>query len=269
MPAPPGPSVFDQRVELYDALIDWPKRLANEAPFYRHWFEAVSARRVLDAACGTGRHVAMFHDWGLEMEGADASSAMIDWCRRRHGQTADLRWVERSYLQPTDPPGRFDAVICVGNSLALSGEQDDLTPALAAMLGSLRPGGACIVQVLNLWRLPDGLTQYQKCVRVRLTGQPPSHEPGPPRTETEHLLLKTVRRAGSRAFIELVDVQLLPDGTAQHEARSDSFVGLHSEELTAAATAGGGTDVTLFGNYQREPYAPDQSPDLILVCRKA
>ncbi len=345
MPAPTGPSVFEQRVELYDALIDWPKRLANETPFYRHWFETVSARRVLDAACGSGRHAALFHEWGLHVEGADASPAMIAWCRRRYGETADLRWVERSYTQPPSPPGRFDAVICVGNSLALSREQDDLAPALAAMLASLRPGGVCIVQVLNLWRLPDGPTQYPKCVRVRLPIQPgpsetgtdtriehrtpdkpiragfyepghfcepghfrepgrfcePDHfrepdnlygtdssskpsvppEPGPlggPGSQgptepaplaTDHVLLKSIRRAGSCAFIELVDVQLLPDGTARREVQSDSFVGLRSEDLAAAATAGGATGVAIFGNYQHEPYAPERSPDIILVCRKA
>jgi SAM-dependent methyltransferase len=53
-------SVFEDRPELYDALVDWSKRLAREEPFFRAVFEQVAARRVLDAACGTGRHAALF-----------------------------------------------------------------------------------------------------------------------------------------------------------------------------------------------------------------
>ena len=41
-------------VELYDALVDWPKRLANEEPFYRQLFERYNVKSVLDVACGTG-----------------------------------------------------------------------------------------------------------------------------------------------------------------------------------------------------------------------
>lgn len=249
-------SAFRHRVDRYDTLIDWPKRLANEMPFYRELFDQVGIRRVLDTACGTGRHAKLFHEWGLEVEGADASPAMIAWCRDRHGEAAGLRWVERSYTRPADPPGRFDAVICVGNSLALADASASVAPAVVAMLASLRPGGICIIQVLNLWRLPDGPTQWQKCVRASFG------------TNTDHILLKSIRRTGSRAFIDFVDVELLPGGKVKHESECDSFLGIRSDDLAAAARDAGAEEIALFGNYQHAPYSPDHSPDLICVCRK-
>ena len=36
------------------------------------------------------------------------------------------------------------------------------------MIEALRPGGVLLVQVLNLWRLPDGPCVWQKCLRTRL-----------------------------------------------------------------------------------------------------
>ncbi|HSW44992.1 MAG TPA: class I SAM-dependent methyltransferase [Phycisphaerae bacterium] len=247
-------SAFDQRVDRYDALIDWPRRLGNETNFYRNWFERADVRRVLDAACGTGRHASMFHEWGLEVEGADVSPGMIAHCRQVHGEPAGLRWVERPYTRPTDPPASFDAVLCVGNSLALTEESPGVETALRAMIDSLRPGGVCIVQVLNLWRLPDGPTQWRKCVRVPLAGG-------------DHVLLKSIRRVGERAFIDFVDIELTPDGGMTRETESDSFIGLRADDLRAAAEAAGAGDISFFGNYQQQAYDPATCPDLILVCR--
>jgi hypothetical protein len=61
----------DQLTDVYDAMIDWSKRLDHEGPFYRTLFERLSAKSVVDVACGTGHHAAMFHDWGLEVEASD------------------------------------------------------------------------------------------------------------------------------------------------------------------------------------------------------
>ena len=71
--------MFDDELvaDIYDVMIDWPKRLAHEGPFFRRLFQRADARRVLDAACGTGRHAALMHSWGLEVEAADISPAMI------------------------------------------------------------------------------------------------------------------------------------------------------------------------------------------------
>jgi hypothetical protein len=60
-------SSFDDLTDLYEAMIDWPKRSANEAPFFRRLCEHSIVRRVADVACGTGRHADMFRSWGLEV----------------------------------------------------------------------------------------------------------------------------------------------------------------------------------------------------------
>ena len=59
-------NTFNQLTDIYEAMIDWPKRLLTEEPFYRRWFQQVGVERVVDVACGTGHHAAMFHGWGIE-----------------------------------------------------------------------------------------------------------------------------------------------------------------------------------------------------------
>ncbi len=242
--------------ETYDALVNWEKRLAHEEPFYRSLFEQVKVRKVLDAACGTGRHAAWFHSWAVAVEGADLDARMIDFCRKRHGQTETMRWVRRSYEQPAEPSA-FDAVICVGNSLALADDPGVIDRTLAALLAALRPGGACVVQVLNVWRLPDGPTQWQKCTRV------PTDDPD---VQTR-LIVKGVHRNGGRALIDLLDVRITPDGVTC-KPHGGSFMGIRAEELRRAALAGGAAEIKLYGSFAREPYDELASPDLILVCRR-
>lgn len=251
-PTAPSGALFQAQADLYDALIDWPKRLANETPLYQALFEQHGVRRVLDAACGTGQHAARFHSWGLRVEGADISPAMIERCRRQFGESDTLHWVVRSFAEPVGGP--FDAVACVGNSLALVPDVPTALRAIREMTAALRPGGVGIVQVLNLWRLSEGPLVWQKFRRVTLDG-------------VEHTLLKGVHRVGTRGFVEFVDLTVAGDAlTARHE--SVTFLGLDVDELAEAARAAGAAAVHTYGDYQRTPFDREHSGDLILVIEK-
>lgn len=246
--------VFDDNPDIYDALVDWPRRLGREESFYRWIFERFAVRRVLDAACGTGHHAAMFASWGLEVEGADNSAAMIEQCRRRWSESDALRWQVRSFEQPSDSPGMFDAALCVGNSLALAADKRLAERAIAALLAATRNGGVCLIHVLNLPRLVEGPTLWQKCRRMHIGGK-------------DFLLLKGLHRAGSSGFIDFVRLDLEGDGVnAQYGTAT--LLGLTAEELSDWANLHGGQEIELFGNYARDPYNPASSEDLILLCRR-
>ena len=93
-------SRFDDLTDVYEAMIDWPRRLANDGPFFQGLFEELGVRRVADVACGTGHHAAMFHSWGLLVEGADISPNMIERARRNFGEPDGLTWSVRGFEQP-------------------------------------------------------------------------------------------------------------------------------------------------------------------------
>ena len=40
---------FDDLAEVYEAMVDWNRRLSNEEPFYRQVFARMGTRQVLDA----------------------------------------------------------------------------------------------------------------------------------------------------------------------------------------------------------------------------
>ncbi len=177
-PRRPGAmSMFQDLTDVYEAMIDWPKRLAHEEPFYRRLFAEHGVRSVVDTACGTGRHAAMFHSWGLRVEGADVSPGMIDRARANFGEPARLRWVVRGFDEPIAPAEPFDAAVCVGNSLPLAPDIATAERAIGQMLAAVRRGGLLVVQALNLWRLPDGPCIWQKCRLATLNeGESPHHQ---------------------------------------------------------------------------------------------
>ena len=248
-----GPHMFDQLVHAYEAMIDWPKRLAVEEPFYRHWFQQATVKRVVDAACGTGRHAAMFHAWGLETEGADLSPAMIEQARTAFGEPPGVRWAVRSFDQPIPGAGSWDAVVCAGNSLALAPDPETVETAIARMMEALRPSGVLLVQVLNLWRLPDGPCVWQKCLRTRLP-------------QGEALVLKGVHRCNERGYVELVVAD--PDSGRLLAHESPRFLGLHEAELGDWMHRAGASVVEYFGGYAEQPYDRETSVDLVMVARK-
>ncbi len=131
--------LFDDHSDVYEALVDWPTRLLREAEFYRRLFQAHRVQRVWDVACGTGHHAHLFHQWGLDVEGADANEAMIQRARQTFGEPQSLRWCVRRFehSEPTTPPP--DVIICVGNSLALVADAHGAGHALHKMLLAVRP----------------------------------------------------------------------------------------------------------------------------------
>jgi len=281
--------VFDDLTDIYEAMIDWPKRLANEEPFYRRWFERAGVQSVVDVACGTGRHAAMFHSWGRKgdrphlperpsgcctqmgpvpfssrVEGADISPNMIHRARTTFGEPAGLRWVVRRFDEPIAAAKPFDAAICVGNSLALAPDPATVQRAIGQMLAAVRTGeqkqtggGIAIVHVLNLWSLPDGPCNWQKCQRATLP-------------QGEVLILKGVHRCGTRGYVDLIVAGLGEEKASLRLLHSESIplLGLEAADLQRMASAAGAAEVAFFGGYQDQPYDRRKSADLIMVARR-
>jgi SAM-dependent methyltransferase len=245
--------LFRDLTDVYEALVNWPQRLAREEPFYRRLFAAHQVSRVLDVACGTGHHAAMFHRWGLTVEGADVSPGMIERARRQHGPSPNLRWVVRSFDQASGTDGNFDAAVCAGNSLALAADRPMVQRTIERMLAAVRPGGIVLVHVLNLWHLPDGPCVWQKCQRANLP-------------EGEVLIVKGVHRCGRQGYVDLIVAGLTPD-TRMH-TESVPLLGLEADELGQMARAAGASRCEFYGGYQGEAYVRETSGDLILVASR-
>jgi SAM-dependent methyltransferase len=137
---------------MFDVMTDWDARLAAEGPFLLSLLEAVGARRVLDAACGSGGHALWLAGQGYDVVGTDASPVMIALAKRKAsnaGLDVCFETTDLSGLPNLTGLAPRDAVLCLGNSLPHLLTQDALIDALRAMGSALRPGGLLVLQNLN------------------------------------------------------------------------------------------------------------------------
>jgi SAM-dependent methyltransferase len=124
----------------YD-LIYAQKPYAEEARFVH---ELIGARpgRLLDVACGTGRHAREFAALGWDVTGVDYSPDLLELAR-------DLE-VHRQDMRKLDLPGQpFDAVTCLFDSIGYPQDDDGIVAALTGMRGHLAPGGRVAVEFLH------------------------------------------------------------------------------------------------------------------------
>lgn len=248
---------FELDPAVYDAMVDWQRRLANEAPFWRARIDEAAARRALDVACGPGRHAAMFREWGLDVTGVDASAAMIAHCQRERGEYANLRWRQCAFAElgqlADEPP--FDLVYCIGNSLALAGEISHAAAAIRDMGRLLRPGGVCVVQVLNFHRLVEGPVHWSQPREVCVGG-------------ALRTIVKGVHRVGSAGYIDVVEFEAA-GGLDTTTGRSTRLLALTPADLQPVFSSGDWRDAMWFGGYDEQPFDSTSSVDLMLIARRA
>ena len=209
---------------------------------------------MLDVACGTGHHAAMFHAWGLEVEGADVSAAMLASSATPLRNTGGLHWACRDFTAAGKHDRLFDVVLCVGNSLALAPDLGTARTAVTRMFDATVPGGLVIVHVANLWRLPDGPCVWQKCVPLESA---PAAVP----------FSRDCTGRESPAMLTWLSVA----GERTRVCIASRFAGWDwkPDALVAWSTAAGGSVSAVHGGYGDEPYQRDTSVDLIMIARKA
>lgn len=138
-------------VEKWDALIDWDARAKSEGAFFIDLLRRLGKHKVLDVATGTGFHSVQLLKAGFEVTSADGNGTMLSRAfdnAKRHGYIlrtvhADWRWLNR------DIHGKYDAIICLGNSFTHLFAERDRRRALAEFYAALRHDGVLIVDQRN------------------------------------------------------------------------------------------------------------------------
>jgi sarcosine/dimethylglycine N-methyltransferase len=138
-------------VRKWDNLIDWDARASSEGDFFIRILKERGVKRVLDVATGTGFHSIRLLRAGFEVISADGSPEMLAQAfenARRAGFImrtihADWRWLGR------DIHNKYDAVICLGNSLTHLFSDQDRRKALAEFYSALNHDGVLILDQRN------------------------------------------------------------------------------------------------------------------------
>ena len=241
----------------YETLAARYDRMRGENPkraaFFRSLFAEHNVRTLLDCACGTGQDLVLFSEMGFACAGSDLSEAMLTQARKTLASAgrdlpvtqADFRGLPDCFSE------RFDAVVCLSNSINELLEDDETLAALRSMKRVLRPGGLLV--------LDQGQTDRSIATRQRFV---------PIVNERDFTRIFEIDIDDERQIqtVHILDAV----HTAQAREFHTSCVRLRirlEQGWRSVLTEAGMTDIRVLGGWNADDYDPETSQRLIVVCR--
>jgi SAM-dependent methyltransferase len=196
--------------------------------------------RVLDVACGAGRHARAFEAAGARCVGLDLSATLLRVAQRVTGAPlvrADMRALPIR-------PGAMDLTVNLFTSFGYFEHDEEHVTALREMVGTLRPGGWFVIDFLNASAVRAGLV-------ARETQRIGERDVAVARwvSDDGRYICKTIEVPGGSRFVERVRL-------------------FEPDEMVAMLAASGVRLRHGFGNYDASPLQPD-SPRTILLGQTA
>ena len=246
---------YDALASDYDRFVNWEGRLAHELPFLERLFASHDVRRVLDAACGTGHHAIALARRGYEAVGADLSAAMIEQARRNAAAAgAQVGFSVAGFGGLAALGETFDAVLCLGNSLPHLLTEKAQAEALSDFATVLHPGGVVVIQNRNfdrVWRLRERFMGPQSC------------RDG----EREWVFVRFYDFHEATVSFNMIRLQRDGDVWTQ-DVESTELRPIFHDGLAGALGRAGFFRAAFHGGYDRSPFDPAHSSDLIAVAQK-
>jgi glycine/sarcosine N-methyltransferase len=250
--------MYDDFSSDYDRFMDWSARLAAELPFIERELRAVGARRVLDAACGTGMHAIALAQRGCAVVGTDLSAGMVEQAQANAATAGvDARFEVAGFGELGARVGTgFDAVLCLGNSLPHLLTPDELAAGLADFGACLRPGGLLLIQNRNF----DAILAH----RQRWMALQSRWEDG----DKEWVFLRFYDfEPDGRLTFNLVTLRREGVEAWHQQVASTRLWPLRRDELTAALEIAGFGEVGWWGDMEGAVLDVDRSPNLVVRVR--
>jgi len=256
--------MYDQFASDYDRFVNWDNRLAFEIPLIEKILDEVKSpngepTQVLDAACGTGMHALALAKAGYQVSGADFSLEMIKKAKLNAASAGlDLPFETAGFgeLASVFGEARFDAVLCLGNSLPHLIHEAELASTLADFLACLKPNGLLLIQNRNF----DSVMQK----RDRWM------EPQSFQDDTKQWIFERFYDFNLDGTIGFNIVNLHRIGVSEwkSEVVSTLLKPQLRDDLLRKINLAGFERVYTYGSLGGDPFDPQTSGNLILVARK-
>lgn len=257
----------------YDQMVDWGRRLAREAPFFRNVFARFGVDRIVDVGCGSAKHAIMFREWGHEVVGVDPSESMLAQARENAATAGvELRLVEGSFGELEDLIGTgYDAVLTLGNGLPHVDGVGGLHATLRDFAAVLRPGGVVVLHLLNHARLIEGHVRMMPAV-LRET------------SEGDRVFLKVLDYVDKGIMFDFVTLTRDPGAMASSgnafayddpgetgwhlRSRRSIHTALPVDLLSEALESAGFESVETYGDHAGRPLERAADESVIVVARR-
>jgi len=207
-----------------------------------HYLQIPKGSKLIDIACGKGRHAKYFNQKGMDVVGVDLSPNSINTAKK--GENKNLQFLAHD-MRENYKEDTFDIVTNLFTSFGYFEDNKDEQKAINAMASNLRKEGLLIIDFMNAKKVIANLVlNEQKTIdgiQFDIT-----------RKVKDGYILKDIRITDEKKeqqFQEKVKAITLAD---------------YSEFITNA----GLKIIDIFGNYKLNDFDEEISDRLILICKK-
>lgn len=198
--------------------------------------------RILDLACGKGRHSIFLHKLGYDVTGTDLSVSSISWANQF--KAPGLNFLVQDMRHPIENH-KFDYIFNLFTSFGYFNDRNDNLKVLNAANQMLDKNGCLIIDFLNVHFIKKHLIAEEKVKREGI-------DFNIRREVKDGMIHKTINfqdRGKSFEFIEYVQALDL----------EDFKILLDESDLYTHR---------IYGNYKMQPFDSEKSDRLILICKK-
>ena len=224
--------------------------MKREGPLLQELLERCPGNETIDLACGTGMHSFFLAQQGAKVTAVDSSDEMLAYAgKKRKHRSIVYRKGDISRRRK----GKYDFAICLGNSISMLDDAKRLRKLFGCVSAFLRPGGIFLSQILN-YKAARNRVDRQRVVKKEFKGRPivivKSMVP-----ERKHTLMSFswFRR---------------DSGGWRSAAESSVINHFYRADIGDAARQAGLRVLNYFGSYDKQPFKPAESVDLISVVKK-
>jgi len=251
-------SYLGRHADLYD-LFYAEKPYNDEADFVVAQLNrsgVASPGRILEVACGTGRHAIRLESHGYQVVAADYSEDMLRTARKRAADTqskVDFRFADMRDINLPFP--QFDAAICLFDSIGYVQTNESIIKTLNSIGKNVKPGG-CFV--FEFWHAAAMLRNYDP-LRIR-------------RWKTESCEVVRISETRIEAAKQLSHVaytiyELNNDGTYQTLEETQTNRYFLVQEMSALLSMGGWQLKNCFAGFTANELVDDTTWHIVAVAQ--
>ncbi len=153
---------YKEFAKEHDLLATWRERTPKHKAFFKKILGS-KPLKVLDCACGTGFHIWLLSKLGHKVTGSDSSPAMLSEAKKnlsKRKAKASLHKLDFRKVGKKFGKGKFDAVVCMGNSLPHMLSEKETLKALKAFHKVLKKNGTLALSIRNYDQLEKEQTRF-------------------------------------------------------------------------------------------------------------
>jgi SAM-dependent methyltransferase len=199
-------------------------------------------KKLLDIACGKGRHATYFNSLGFDVVGVDLSPNSI--ISAKENENATLQFVIHDMLEVYQKD-IFDVATNLFTSFGYFEKDEDEQKAISAMASNLKIGGILIIDFMNVKKVITNLLFSEQ--------------------KTIDGIVFNINRKVEEGYI-IKDIAIT-DGTEKQQFQ-EKVKALTLADFYNLISKAGLKTIDIFGNYKLDDFNATTSDRLILICKK-